>query len=86
MITLKFLNVLTVCVVMNVAAENPADEMLREYSGQNFSIAKKLDLKQKNTPEGKLVSALCLIHDKESKDIPRGFKKTGGTLQRFESA
>lgn len=75
---LKLVVFLAVCAVMTAAASgNPSDEMFQAYSEQNFSIAKKLAVKQNNTPEGKLIYALCLIHDKESQDIPQGFKKLG---------
>ena len=77
--SLKLLMVLMACAAITAAAAagNPSDEMFQAYSGQNFSIAKKLALKQSNTPEGKLILALCLIHDRESQDIPQGFKKLG---------
>ena len=76
--SLKLLIVLAACAAMSAsAAGNPSDEMFQAYSEQNFSIAKKLAVKQNNTPEGKLIYALCLIHDKESQDIPQGFKKLG---------
>ncbi len=75
---LKLMLALAAGVVITAAAgSNPSDEMFQAYSEQNFSTAKKLALKQKDKPAGKLIYALCLIHDKESQDIPHGLKKLG---------
>ena len=69
---------MTFAVVMTVAGgDNTSDEMFQNYSEMNFSAAKKLAIKQQNKPEGKLILALCLIHDKSAQDIPRGFNLLG---------
>ncbi len=67
----------SVTAMTAAAGGNPSDEMFQAYSEQNFSKAKKLALKQKNKPEGKLINALCLIHDKDSQNIPHGFEELG---------
>ncbi len=73
-----FLLFMTFAVVTIAAGgDNSSDEMFQNYSEMNFSVAKKLAFKQRNKPEGKLIYALCLIHDKSAQDIPQGFKELG---------
>lgn len=56
------------------------DAMLKAYADLNYSRARSLAARNMKSPQARLVTALCMIHDNGNQNIEQAFKELRGLI------